>query len=121
MSVTTAQYYYTYAGDDPINNIDPSGMCWTGLCWIKHGVRRFGHELEKPTYAVYIYSRWLNHKSRYTLTPLLVGPEALGLAGDMTGDALEGENPCDEGKPGHVPLINGKWFYGCHNGHIDIP
>jgi RHS repeat-associated protein len=27
---------YDYAGDDPVNSVDPSGMCWTGLCWIKH-------------------------------------------------------------------------------------
>lgn len=27
---------YIYAGDDPINSTDPSGMCWTGFCWAAH-------------------------------------------------------------------------------------
>jgi hypothetical protein len=36
---TKSEYFYIYAGDDPVNAIDPSGMCWTGLCWASHAYR----------------------------------------------------------------------------------
>jgi RHS repeat-associated protein len=27
---------YVYAGDDPTNLTDPTGLCWSGLCWASH-------------------------------------------------------------------------------------
>ena len=27
---------YLYVGDDPVNYADQSGLCWSGLCWVKH-------------------------------------------------------------------------------------
>ena len=27
---------YFYANDEPTLYTDPSGLCWTGLCWAKH-------------------------------------------------------------------------------------
>jgi hypothetical protein len=88
---------------------------------VRRGVHRFGHELEKPTYALYIYTHWANQKTYGELTPAVLPFEVEGLGGDMTGDALEGENPCDEGKPGRVPYLKKHWFYGCHNWHFDLP
>jgi hypothetical protein len=35
---TNAECFYDYAGDDPTNNVDPSGMCVVGTRWIKHAV-----------------------------------------------------------------------------------
>jgi RHS repeat-associated protein len=31
---------YAYAGDDPVNMIDPTGLCIPGTCWVKHTVHR---------------------------------------------------------------------------------
>jgi hypothetical protein len=31
-TVTTAEYFYDYAGDDPVNFTDPSGACWDIFC-----------------------------------------------------------------------------------------
>lgn len=49
--VTKAEYYYDYAGDDPIDNVDPSGMCWTGLCWASHAYDASTRYLETHRWA----------------------------------------------------------------------
>jgi RHS repeat-associated protein len=33
---------YLYVGDDPVNYVDPSGLCWSGLCWAKHAAQKVG-------------------------------------------------------------------------------
>ena len=42
---------YDYVGADPINNADPSGMCWTGFCWAEHVANWAAAHVEQIDYA----------------------------------------------------------------------
>ncbi|MGH3009674.1 MAG: RHS repeat-associated core domain-containing protein [Gaiellaceae bacterium] len=43
---------YDYAGQDPINNYDLNGTCWTGLCWASHAATAVGHAFASAYHAV---------------------------------------------------------------------
>jgi RHS repeat-associated protein len=42
---------YDYTGDDPINHVDPSGMCWTGFCWASHALDWAAKHINEIDYA----------------------------------------------------------------------
>lgn len=52
-AVTTAEYPYIYAGDDPINFTDPSGACVLCTKHIKRAAKKVGCAVKKhPGWAV---------------------------------------------------------------------
>jgi hypothetical protein len=46
--IRTTLNAYDYAGDDPIDSVDPSGMCWSGFCWAAHAAHAVYHNVIKP-------------------------------------------------------------------------
>ena len=66
---------YDYAGDDPINMVDPSGMCRFHWCDVVHA----GLSLAAlPAYAVY----YASYQGDRVLPGAFAGPEALGLGAE---------------------------------------
>jgi RHS repeat-associated protein len=119
---------YNYANDDPVNESDPTGLGnWLGLGipspWEAAGKAvHVGLDIVAvPPYLLYYGSyyaaRGINSvgcssalgpiepatcvASHLAAVPLAV-PEAVGLAGDVTIDAIKGESICDEGVNGYI-------------------
>ena len=109
-AVTTAEYRYIYAADDPINNVDPSGM--SVLSWLNRGTCSF-HTLAQWGVGGCVSKRvrkreqaanhWLNHCG------VVAGcghetPWRGAKHGFAFVDCLVA------GEVGHDPLIGGKWL-----------
>jgi RHS repeat-associated protein len=91
---TTAQPY-AYVGDNPLNSIDPTGLCWSGFGWACDAARYAVDVVAVAPYAVYagsyeaasglnslgcdIGACWAGQIAALPFVPL----EAGGLAGDV--------------------------------------
>jgi RHS repeat-associated protein len=82
---------YDYAGDDPVNGVDPSGLFPCHSFWgcvevAPYGVYFGAHEAYKHSVI-----------ARALFGPGLVAAEAAGLGGDALVDVIEHSPACDEG------------------------
>jgi RHS repeat-associated protein len=109
---------YTYAGDDPINLTDPSGLCSFVHC-LRGAALQAVAAVGSYAYSIYYVSHNVN---RYAWTPQGAGAAAGGLGGDIAADWLEhklgdSRTACDEGRQrtGTIPVT--------HDGpqHIRLP
>ncbi len=114
---------YVYSGDDPINNVDPSGMCFLDLCQAVHAALSV---VALPVYAVY----YASYQADGALPGAFAPTEATGLGADAAIDWIKGHTVnhasiCDEGIRGHIlPFHRGPATYlpGVHRGtcHVDF-
>lgn len=85
---------YLYAGDDPVNNTDPTGECWTIFC---HPIRALKAGARKVAHATKLAWRFLvRHRHQIGCTALAVGVALTLVAG--AGETYEVWAALREGK-----------------------
>jgi hypothetical protein len=101
---------YGYSGDNPVNNVDPSGGDW------------FWGIVEEFPYGFYWFAHWFDCG---TGSDLAVGVEWAGLLGDAYADVSENAPINDEGHWGKGDYYSSfgpaPWLPGFRpNGQIDV-